>query len=199
MIAMLRGQLADKQPSCVVLGVGGVGYEHLIPLSTFDRLPAPGGECRLLIRHIVREDDELLFGFATEDERKLFNLLTTVSGVGPRLALCVLSGLTSNEFKRCVAEGDVKRLGTVRGIGRKTAERLVVELRDKVDPVEAMSLRTPAGTAPAAETVMRDTLLALEQLGYAREAARKMIQAALDSGVDASQPGTLLKRVLAGR
>ena len=199
MIAMLRGLLADKQPSRLVLDVGGVGYEVLIPLSTYDRLPAPGGECRLLVSHIVREDDELLFGFATVEEKQLFNLLMTISGIGPKLALCVLSGLTVAEFKRCVAEGDIKRLSSVHGIGRKTAERIVVELRDKIDPVEALAFRTPAGAPSAPEAVIRDTLLALGQLGYAPESARKMLQAAIDGGADASTSETLLKRVLSGR
>lgn len=119
--------------------------------------------------------------------------------MGPKLALCVLSGLTIAEFKRCVAEGDVKRLSSVHGIGRKTAERIVVELRDKIDPVEAMSLRTAAGAAPLPETVLRDTLLALGQLGYSSDAARRMLQAALDHGADPSNPESLLKRVLSGR
>jgi Holliday junction DNA helicase RuvA len=199
MIAMLRGLLVEKSPAEILLDVGGVGYEVLIPLSTYDRLPAPGSECRLLINHIVREDDELLFGFATKAEKDLFRLLTTIRGIGPKLALCVLSGLTAAEFKRCVAEGDIKRLSSVNGIGRKTAERMVVELRDRIDPVEAMALRTPAGAPPAAETVMRDTLLALGQLGFAQDTARKMVQGAVDSGADASNPEALLKRALAGR
>jgi holliday junction DNA helicase RuvA len=199
MIAMLHGLLFDKQPSKVVLEVSGVGYEVFIPLSTYDRLPAPGGACRLLVSHVVREDDELLFGFATAEEKEIFNLLLTISGVGPKLALCMLSGLTIAEFKRCVVEGDVKRLSSVHGIGRKTAERMVVELRDKIDPVEALSLRPAAGAPPAAETVIRDTLLALGQLGYSQDAARKMLQAVIEHGADASSSESLLKRVLSGR
>lgn len=197
MIAMLRGKLFRKEPTKLVIDVGGVGYEVLIPLSTYDRLPATGGECCLLTSHIVREDTEMLIGFADDAEKELFNLLTTVNGVGPKLALSVLSGFTAQEFKRCIAEGDAKRITTVPGIGRKTAERLIVELRDKIDPVEALALRTPAG-APGAETVMRDTVLALEQLGYSRDAARKMLQAALDNGADATNPELLLKRALSG-
>ena len=199
MIAMLRGILFDKQPSSVILDVGGVGYEVLIPLSTYARLPAPGGECRLLISHVVREDDEQLFGFATAEEKQLFNLLTTIRGIGPKLALCVLSGLTVTEFKRCVAEGDIKRLSTVQGIGRKTAERMIMELRDKIDPVEALSFQTPANAPAGHETVIRDTLLALGQLGYAQDAARKMLQAAVKDGADTSNSEALLKRVLSGR
>lgn len=199
MIAMLRGSLFSKQPSEVILEVGGVGYEILIPLSTYDRLPAAGSECQLLVSHVVREDDELLFGFATAEEKKLFKLLLTISGVGPKLALCVLSGLTISEFKRCVAEGDIKRLSSVHGIGRKTAERMVVELRDKIDPVEALALRSPAGAPAVSETVVRDTLLALGQLGYAQDTARKMLQGALDGGADPANPEALLKRALTGR
>ena len=121
MIAMLHGTLFSKQPSEVLIEVSGIGYEVLVPLSTYDRMPTTGGECRLLIAHIVREDDELLFGFATPEERQAFRLLLTIGGIGPRLALCILSGLTVAELKRCVAEGDVKRLSSVKGIGRKTA------------------------------------------------------------------------------
>ena len=123
----------------------------------------------------------------------------TISGIGPKLALCVLSGLTAAEFKRCVAEGDIKRLSSVHGIGRKTAERMVVELRDKIDPVESLAFRAPAGAPSAPETVIRDTLLALGQLGYAQETARKMLQAAVESGADTTTSEILLKRVLSGR
>jgi Holliday junction DNA helicase RuvA len=111
----------------------------------------------------------------------------------------VLSGLTISEFKRCVAEGDIKRLSSVHGIGRKTAERMVVELRDKIDPVEALALRSPAGAPAASETVVRDTLLALGQLGYAQDTARKMLQGALDGGADPANSEALLKRALTGR
>lgn len=199
MIVSLHGTLASKQPAAAVIEAGGVGYEVLIPLSTYDRLPATGGDCRLQISHIVREDDELLFGFATAAEKEAFSLLMAVSGIGPKLALCVLSGLNVGDLKRCVAEGDIKRLSSVRGIGRKTAERIVVELRDKIDPVEAMALRPVAGAPPAAETVLRDSLLGLTALGYAPDQARKMLQAALDSGADAGNAESLVKRALAGR
>ncbi|MDD5705202.1 MAG: Holliday junction branch migration protein RuvA [Kiritimatiellae bacterium] len=199
MIATLHGTLYSKQPSAVIIEAGGVGYEVLIPLSTYDRLPATGGECRLLVSHIVREDDELLFGFATSEEKQVFNLLLTISGIGPKLGLCVLSGLNVADLKRCVVESDIKRLSSVRGIGRKTAERIVVELRDKIDPVEGMSLRTAPGAPPAAETVLRDTMMGLMALGYAQDQARKMVQAALDGGADAGNAEALIKRALAGR
>lgn len=198
MIVTLRGILASKQPSAVILETGGIGYEVLIPLSTYDRLPAAGEECRLLIAHVVREDDELLFGFATAEEKQLFALLMTVGGIGPKLALCVLSGLSVADIRRSVAEGDVKRLSTVRGIGKKTAERIVVELRDKIDPVEAMALRPAAGPSAVAEAVVRDSLMGLVALGYAQEQARQMIQAALGSG-PADNAETLIKRALGGR
>ncbi len=199
MIVSLHGTLASKQPSAVVVEAGGVGYEVLIPLSTYDRLPATGAECRLQISHIVREDDELLFGFNTAEEKQAFGLLMAVSGIGPKLALCVLSGLNVGDLKRCVAEGDIKRLSSVRGIGRKTAERIVVELRDKIDPVEAMALRPVAGAPPAAESVLRDSLLGLTALGYPQDQARKMLQAALDSGADAGNAESLVKHALSGR
>lgn len=199
MIAMLHGHLYAKQPSEVIIEAAGVGYEVLIPLSTYDRLPATGSDCRLLISHIVRDDDELLFGFASAEEKEAFRLLLTIGGIGPRLALCVLSGLPIAELKRCIAEGDIKRLSSVKGIGRKTAERIVVELRDKIDPVEAMALRPAAGHAPGTETVFRDTLMALGQLGYSQDAARKMLQDAIDKGMETSSSEMLLKRILSGR
>ena len=195
MIAFLDGVLAEKLPTSVVLDVNGVGYDALIPLSTYDRLPGTGQRCRLLTCHIVREDDQFLCGFTTADEKRLFELLTGVSGVGPKLALGVLSGLTVREVRAAIASGDVKRLSSVRGIGRKTAERLVLELRDRVDPTEALT----GGTDPAANVVPRDTILALTALGFPADQARKMVQAALDAGADSADTKALLKQALAGR
>lgn len=198
MISTLHGILFEKNPGSVVIECAGVGYEAFIPLSAYGDLPSVGDECRLYIRHIVREDDELLFGFSNKAEREIFDLLLNVNGVGPKLAICVLGGMTTSDFKRCIAEGDAKRLGTIKGIGKKTAERIVVELRGKIDPVEAMSLRPVAGK-PANDTVLHDTVLALAQLGFPQEAAHKMVQAALDSGADATKADDLLRKALANR
>ena len=119
MISTLHGILFEKTPGSVVIECGGVGYEATIPLGAYNELPAAGSECRLFVRHVVREDDEQLYGFASKDERAVFDMLIEISGVGPKLAICVLGGLSVADFKRCVAEGDVKRLGSVKGIGKK--------------------------------------------------------------------------------
>ena len=135
MIVHLQGTLAEKDISRVVVDCGGVGYEAAIPLSTFDRLPSEGADVKLFIHHEVREDAQLLFGFATRAERDVFELITSVSGVGPKLALAVLSGLTVGDLQLAISQGDAKRLAAVKGIGKKTAERTVVDLRGKINPI----------------------------------------------------------------
>ena len=133
MITFLRGKLVEALPTQVVMEVQGVGYEVLIPLSSYDRLPTPGTEVLLLTHLAIREDAHLLYGFLTASERDLFRLLIhTVSGIGPKIALSVLSGMSIAAFRSAVAAGDVKALSSVQGVGRKTAERIVVELRDKL-------------------------------------------------------------------
>ena len=199
MIAFLNGILDRKQPTSVVLDVQGVGYAALIPLSTYDRLPATGETCRLLIHHHIREDGQLLCGFATAEEQQLFELLIGISGIGPKLALGVLSGLSVAELRAAIAEGNVKRLSSVRGVGKKTAERIVVELRDKIDPSEALASRAAAAGDVAGATVLRDTVLALAALGFPQDHARKMVQAALDAGADTADTEALLKQALGSR
>jgi Holliday junction DNA helicase RuvA len=198
MISTLHGLLFEKTPGSVVIECGGVGYEAVIPLGAYNELPSAGSECRLFVRHVVREDDEQLYGFADKAEREVFDMLVEINGVGPKLAICVLSGLSVADFKRCVAEGDAKRLGTVKGIGKKTAERIIVELRGKVNPLEAVALRGADGKR-ADNAALHDTVLALGQLGFPQDAAAKMVQAALDSGADASRPDELLRAALAAR
>ena len=124
MIAYLNGVLAEKSPAGVIVECGGVGYEALIPLSTFDRLPATGQTVKLFTYHAVREDDEVLFGFSTPEEREMFTKVTSVSGVGPKTALAVLSGFTLGDLQLAIAQGDAKRIATVKGVGKKTAERI---------------------------------------------------------------------------
>ncbi len=198
MISTLHGLLFEKTPGSVVIECGGVGYEAVIPLGAYNELPSAGSECRLFVRHVVREDDEQLYGFADKAEREVFDMLVEINGVGPKLAICVLSGLSVADFKRCVAEGDAKRLGTVKGIGKKTAERIIVELRGKVNPLEAVALRGADGKK-ADNAALHDTVLALGQLGFPQDAAAKMVQAALDAGANASRPDELLRAALAAR
>ena len=199
MIAFLRGKLADKHPTSIVLDVQGVGYAVLIPLSTYDRLPATGETCLLQTHHHMREDGQLLCGFATAEEKQMFEQLISISGIGPKVGLGMLSGLSVAELRAAIAENDVKRLSSVRGIGKKTAERIVVELRDKIDPAEALASRIAATGNEAGATVLRDTVMALTSLGFSQDQARKMVQAALDSGADTADTEALLKLALGSR
>ena len=133
MITFLHGQLVEALPTRVVVDVNGVGYEALIPLSSYNRLPPPGQPVRLLTQLVVREDAHTLYGFMTAEERDLFRLLVnTVSGIGPKIALNILSGINVTAFRGAVANGDVKALSQISGVGKKTAERMIVELRDKI-------------------------------------------------------------------
>ncbi len=185
-ITHLHGRLDEKQPTGIVIECAGVGYALTVPLSTFDRLPATGEEVKLYTTHIVREDDELLFGFATTRERQFFQALLTISGIGPKLALNVLSGLTPGELATAIAEGDVKRLSSISGVGKKTAERIIVELKDKIDPIEAISLRHKETDNAEAPLALRDAILSLIALGNKAEDAQKMAQAAYESNPKAS-------------
>ena len=195
MIAFLHGTLAEKTPSTVVLDVQGVGYELFISLSTYDRLPATGSKCRLLTYYHVRQDTQVLFGFAQTEEKQMFERLINVNGVGPKLALSVLSGLTVAELVAAIAESNVKRISSVHGIGKKTAERIIVELRDKVDPLEALAGRTANG-GDARNAMLRDAILALGQLGFPQDQARKMVQAALDADPAITDTEALLRKAL---
>ncbi len=176
MIAFIEGLLAEKKPMLVVVATQGIGYEVNIPLSTYDHLPAPGQSCRLLIYDHVREDIHALYGFATGAEKELFLRLMSVSGIGPRLALSTLSGLAVREIKRAIVEGDIKRLSSVSGIGKKTAERMIVELRDKIGTGEALeALAGPQDQEAAGDARVRDAVQALVSLGYKQADAWKMV------------------------
>ena len=196
MIAYLRGVLAEKEVTRVVVECHGVGYEAAIPLSTFDRLPAEGAEVKLYTHHEVREDAQMLIGFATKPERDMFRLVTTVSGVGPKLALAVLSGLTVGDLQLAVSQGDAKRLAAVKGIGKKTAARIVVELKDKINPIEALANAT-AETSREQGAVLRDAMLALAALGFSEDIARAKVQQVLDGEPGLADVETILKRALA--
>ena len=199
MIVFLDGVLEEKEPTRVVVNVGGVGYEAAIPLSSYDRLPAPGQRVRLLTVPVVREDAHLLFGFMTADERELFGLLTSVNGIGPKLGLAVLSGLSVRDLKAAIAAGDVKRLSGISGIGKKTAERLVLEMRDKLgkgDLAEALT----SGNAPGpADAKLRDAYLALVSLGYKPADAQRMVRDVSAQVTPDSSLEDVLRKVLSGR
>ncbi len=185
-ITQLRGQLVEKAPSGIIIDCGGVGYGLTVPLSTFDRLPATGDTVKLFTYHLVREDDELLFGFASDRERRFFQTLLSISGIGPKLALAILSGLTPGELSTAIAEGDVRRLSSISGVGKKTAERIIVELKDKIDPLEAIALRNKENGRDEVPTTLRDAILSLIALGNKAEDARTMAQAAYESNPQAS-------------
>ena len=175
MIARLRGSLLESSYTACVIEAGGVGYEAAIPLSTFEKLPHTGEEVSLFIHTQVREDAISLFGFATAEERALFRLLISVSGIGGKLALNVLSAMPAANFCQAVTTGDIKMLSRINGIGRRTAERLVVELKEKLSDF----CNTPAGipaSAPEVMSAMSDAALALEQLGYKREEIDKVLR-----------------------
>lgn len=184
MIAFLRGQLVEAQPSAVTVDVHGVGYEVLIPLSSFDRLPAPGEEVRLLTHLAVREDAHTLYGFMTAAERDLFRLLIhTVSGIGPKLALNVLSGIHVPAFVAAVSGGDVKLLSGISGVGRKTAERMVMELKDKLGGFGGVPAGAGRDSGTPAISVgdqrINDATAALVALGYKPADAQQAVRGAL--------------------
>ena len=174
MIAQLSGRLLRKSPQAVVIDVSGVGYRAYIPVSTFYRLGEEGGPVSLRIHTHVREDSLALFGFASAAEHDLFERLIDVNGVGPRLAVSILSGIEADDLVEALRSSDVARLVRIPGVGRKTAERLVVELKDK------MPAAAPAGqAAPAGGTPKEDLLSALANLGYSRGEAERGVERAL--------------------
>ena len=199
MIAYVRGVLTEKDPTRVVVEAVGVGYEVLIPLSTFDRLPKAGGEVKLLTFHCVREDDEILFGFATPAEKELFVKLTAVSGVGPKIALSILSGGSVGELTLAIASGNAKRISSIKGVGKKTAEKICLELQDKVNAIEALSAAQRAGAGKeAAAPVLRDAILALSALGFSEETANKMVGDVVAKQPEAKDTETLVRLALSG-
>ena len=197
MITFLEGLLDEKQPTRLVLNVQGVGYEVFIPISSYDRLGPINATCRLLTYHHVREDAEVLYGFATAGERRMFELLLTISGIGPKIALSVLSGMSVREIKAAIAGNDVKRLNSVSGIGRKTAERMVIELRDKLSMGDA--LEAVAGEEEEPQNVRaRDSVLALIALGYKQADAQKMIRQVMQSSAGAAHVEDIVRQALTG-
>ncbi|MDQ2977306.1 MAG: Holliday junction branch migration protein RuvA [Acidobacteriota bacterium] len=193
MIAHLSGTLLSKQATSVILDVGGVGYEITIPVSTFYDLEEPGSIVQLRIYTHVREDALQLYGFKTARERELFMRLISVSGIGPKLGITLLSGMSADEMIASIRTNNLARLTLIPGVGRKTAERLVMELRDKVASLssaeleEELGARTDAGAPIPSEDSMRsDVLSALLNLGYQRSAAEKAVTSAVDEGGDIS-------------
>jgi Holliday junction DNA helicase RuvA len=179
MITFLHGKVVEALPTQVTLQVGGVGYEVLIPLSSFDKLPPPGQDVKLLTQLIIREDAHVLYGFATAAERDLFRLLiNSVSGIGPKTALNILSGMNAVAFRGAVAGGDVKALSQISGVGKKTAERIVVELRDKIGAVGAWEAASAQREVSPADRKVNDAALALMALGFKQVEAHEVVRQA---------------------
>ncbi len=181
-----------------VVEAAGIGYEILIPLTTFDRLPHTGAEVKLLVHHLVREDDEILFGFATAAEREMFAKLTAVSGVGPKIALSILSGSSIGELALAIASGNAKRLSSIKGVGKKTAEKICIELKDKVNALEglAATARDAKGTA---SPMLHDAILALSALGFNEETANKMVSQVIAVKPDVKDVETIVRMALSGK
>ena len=175
MIARLEGVLKEKRPQEVVLDVGGVGYEVRVPLSTFVKLPDEGKTVSLCIHTHVREEALQLYGFVSEQDRAVFRLLLGISGVGPRLALAILSGLPAESLLSAVRQGDLPALVAVPGVGKKTAERIMIDLRDR-----ASELESSGETQPGQDNVERSTVSALLNLGYPPAYAERAVRKALD-------------------
>jgi len=179
MITFLHGKLIEALPTQVVVGVNGVGYEVLIPLSSFDKLPPPGQDVKLLTQLVIREDAHTLYGFMTPAERDLFRLLVnTVSGIGPKIALNILSGMNPVMFRGAVANSDVKSLSQISGVGRKTAERIIVELRDKIGAAGAWEAASSGHALSADDQKVNDAVLALVALGFKQIEALDVVRAA---------------------
>ena len=175
MIARLNGTLIEKHPNQAIVEVGGVGYDVTVPISTYSNLPNPGHTVQLRIHTHVREDALARYGFLTADEKAIFEKLISVSGIGPTLAVKVLSGLAANDLTTAIRKGEVERLVRIPGVGKKTAERIVLELRDKLPAVAGDEPATPA---PALTAIDQDVLSALLNLGCARPAAEAAVRKA---------------------
>ena len=190
MIAFLRGRLLEKTPNRAILDCGGVGYDATISVATFTSLPVEGAEARLHIYTHVREDQIALFGFAEPNEKRMFEKLLTISGIGPKLAITVLSGIDTDRLVTAIRASDHATLTRIPGIGKKTAERVVLELKDKLDDFAVAPSTSAATYGPAGD----DALSAMVNLGYARPVAQRAIETAIAKQPAAAQDFELLFR-----
>ena len=189
MIAYLRGRVVDKQPNRVIVDVQGVGYDVHVPLSTFYQVGDEGADVALRVHTHVREDALQLYGFTTELERQLFERLIAISGIGPKVAIAVLSGMDSRELLTAVQRGDIARLTGIPGIGKKTAERIVLELKDRLSQIAVPP--ADAAVESGADRLRQDLLSALQNLGYHRPQAEKAIDKTLNATSDATLENAL--------
>src|SRR6059036_1370963 len=203
MITFLDGKLVSALPTQATIDVGGVGYEVFIPLSSYDKLPTAGQPIRILTHLAIREDAHVLYGFMTPVERDLFRLLVNnVSGIGPKLALAVLSGMSVNSFKAAVVNSDVAAISKISGLGKKTAERIVLELKDKVGVAAAWEAASAAHAPTPEQEQANEAVLALIALGYKQVEAHKAVRDLQDKGEPESAQQhvkLLLHRQLSGR
>jgi Holliday junction DNA helicase RuvA len=196
MIGSLKGKLAALHPPWLLIEINGVGYEVQAPMTTIYKLPALNSETRLLIHHLVREDAQQLFGFHSEAERQLFRSLLKVTGIGARLALAILSGMEAEDFVQCIYAGDTARLTRLPGIGKKTAERLVIEMRDRLEDWQAAPatvVRAGAGAAPP--DAVADAVSGLVALGYKPHEASRFVHAIDCAGMSSD---AIIREVLKG-
>ncbi|WP_062265724.1 Holliday junction branch migration protein RuvA [Endozoicomonas arenosclerae] len=193
MIGRIRGILVDKQPPHLLIETQGIGYEVEAPMSVFYKLPETGEEVVLYTHFVVREDAQLLYGFSSRDERELFRTLIKVNGVGPKLGLTLLSGIEADAFVRCVQEGDSATLVKLPGVGKKTAERLIVEMKDKLDRwqsaplLDGKPLVAGGEMAAAAKDVEQEAVSALVALGYKPQEASKVIGKLFKEGMSSEE------------
>ena len=198
MIAFLKGTLVRKKPTSILLDVRDVGYELSIPMSTFEQLPKVGEKVTLLTHHHVREDAESLFGFFSSQEKEIFVTLISVSGIGPRIALAALSSMRPQQIRDYIVNGEVGMMTSVPGIGKKTAERMIVELRDKLSSLYMTPAAGATGSSVSngAPSARADALSALEALGLSRAAAEKSLNKALQRHPDATSVEEMVRLAL---
>lgn len=202
MIANINGTLLHKSVDYVIVGVNGIGYRVFVPLSTYYELPETGSTVALNIHTSVKQDAIHLFGFYTNGEKDIFQIMLSVNGIGPRLAMNILSGISADELIRAVSKGDLKRLINIPGVGKKMAERMIVELRDKVGKIETGEIDGDTGkVTDEDEQIIEDALSALVNLGYKRNAAQNVLDSVMEKMQGARTLDVLLKeslKILAG-
>ena len=196
MIAYLSGKLADKRPTQAIVDVNGIGYRVHIPTSTFEHLPEVGRPVMLHIHHHVREDAILLYGFSSDSERKVFEVMLGVTGIGPKLALAALSAMSPAELREHVLRGEAAMLTSIPGVGRKTAERLIIELRDRFADMEPLETAPLSGVTDERREARADALAALESLGFSRAAAEKNLRKVMKDRPDVHAAEDLIRLAL---
>ena len=196
MIIFLEGILEEKNPARAVINAGGIGHEVIITLNTYEDLPSRGTKVRLQTHHHVREDAEILYGFSDNSERDFFVTLIGISGVGPSLAISILSGLPLYSLRSAIVDEDVKRLSSIKGIGKKTAERIIVELKDKISVLSVAEEKSKSGSTSKEERALNDAVLALVALGYKNSDAYAAVKRVLSESTTDSPVEEIVRLAL---